>query len=500
VRTLSDLVKLAKALDYGQYGLSALGREDLVKAGPELDELDKGRFGRGVAAALSGVFRRRPPGTGWMPTPKTKIGSWRRRDKHGEWDYWRPEDTAPPERDAIAEQRAHVQSLIKHIEDRAKTAGYGDRRSSMLTELLDNASQVFAEDDVVAGRATQPGRDWLRREDEKIREAIRPTVERFTDALLSAGLAESAEDRMDRIDRLLGLWPVYRKAIEDQLTKTADTGGLGKAATKQREAEIEDIRHMLSEKDAAITEWRANWRASRKAFSNPSAGMEATTETLYIMAGLYDLDGYIEDPADVASSELELQPWGNAWHGNKVAQHIALFGDGGRYRPSDRELQVHPVRQTLPDGKYDPMHPMVQALARYNYAQNRIGTYSRTRWPSAYRGLTMDLRVVDQIKVGDDVTLTGCTAFSFSRSVASQYAKEAHARRTSAHAVPVLYVVERDDTFDASIAAMNNRRSKADDGDSPVYEAVSGCNRLVVTKLEQKDGALVIHVKAAWDE
>ena len=67
----------------------------------------------------------------------------------------------------------------------------------------------------------------------------------------------------------------------------------------------------------------------------------------------------------------------------------------------------------------------------------------------------------------------------------------------------VLFVVERDDVFDASISGMNNRRSAADTDDAPVYEAVSGGNGLVITGVSQSDdfpGGVVVRARVVWDD
>jgi hypothetical protein len=123
----------------------------------------------------------RPPGTGWMPTPKTRIGSWRRKDKHGNWEYWKPEDvTGQAELFAPRPQRKRLPT---------------DRLPQLRRELLGDVKQNIADvkrdgSDFAWKRSIAP---WMASED---RVLTRPIGER-------KGGMESWWDRLDPDDDYL---------------------------------------------------------------------------------------------------------------------------------------------------------------------------------------------------------------------------------------------------------------------------------------------------------
>jgi hypothetical protein len=173
--------------------------------------------------------------------------------------------------------------------------------------------------------------------------------------------------------------------------------------------------------------------------------------------------------------------WGSATRRNKIARATSYFGDHGRFRPLDQGMALQKV-SGFPE-------PQFTTLSKhYLYAQRQIEKVSRTDWPTLYRGLGLPPAVLQTLGTGEDLQLTGCTAFAFDRATAEHYASSDWTREHSeAGSVPVILEIERDDVFDSSIAGWHEMHSRSGGPSSslsgPAFEVVSGANAIRITEV-----------------
>ena len=183
--------------------------------------------------------------------------------------------------------------------------------------------------------------------------------------------------------------------------------------------------------------------------------------------------------------EPKLGHWGSAVSTNEVAWTTAVYGDSGRMRPLDGGMKLWEIPESY---KHD--HIRKTGKARYVYAQDQLDKFPRSEHPRMYRGMGLPAEVAENLKEGETIPMTGCTAFTFYKSVAKRYSSSDWTRgKSEKDAVPTLITIERTQDFDDSVAGWHHSDQ---DRSAPAFEIVSGINALRVKSIKRKSGRILI--------
>ncbi len=464
-----------------------------------------------------------PTGRGWGPIPKGRRGGFRKRDGKGGWDYWYPEtvtgqkelfaDTPTPtathrletykaELSAIISkatsqrtQAAWDNAAIKHGIPIAAHTLTEEHRRGIAADIsgLDASSQVYALDrkerwdhtleGLVLNIASDFGDDPAELEESDYHNfAIRTLA--TDDAYKKLAEAESSTAFFDVL-RDLANEHSYLKKYNHVLVETLEN--IGKY--QYEEPRPEDFMQIV----------KKNIEFKRSA--------DAPVARLYLrMIGVLDdliaTGGYpIEDisleqrdgwarsfgqhmqrkPLDF---KKELDHWGSSEPKNKIARQTAILGDGGiMRRVSDMSVPVQ-VGESLPSPSMID-EDRIGGLARYIYAQEKMEEFSSATHPAVYRGMMLPGGVARTLKTGDRLPLTGCTAFSFDRSIAEGYATSSWtSQHSEVAAKSVVIELERTAAFDESVAGWHPKFRGSKDG--AAYEIVSGANALEILSVTKE--------------
>jgi hypothetical protein len=212
----------------------------------------------------------------------------------------------------------------------------------------------------------------------------------------------------------------------------------------------------------------------------------------------YDSGRYRQRRADYLAG-INMPHWGSATSDNETGRMTSVYGDHGMYRPLDRAMTPHQVvTEGVDQGTQLTLTPMqrLTGLSRAVKARKGMARFPRSDHPTVFRGMALPLPVLEAAVAHGHVPLTGCTAFSFDRSVAEHYSSSSWTKDKSGPGptVPVIIHMERNQDFDDSVAGWN---PKTRDGENrPAFEIVSGIAGMRVKHAERRDnGTWVLHVE-----
>ena len=105
----------------------------------------------------------------------------------------------------------------------------------------------------------------------------------------------------------------------------------------------------------------------------------------------------------------------------------------------------------------------------------------------------MPQALASEMKEGDTIPLTGCTAFTFYESVSDQYKDSSWTKQHSkAKAIPCVIELERTQEFDDTIAGWHHSH---DGKDIPAFEIVSGANALEIQSVERINTRIAVEAR-----
>jgi len=131
------------------------------------------------------------------------------------------------------------------------------------------------------------------------------------------------------------------------------------------------------------------------------------------------------------------------------------------------------------------------ALEERNYAQNEIQKFSKEDYPTLYRGMSLSDKDLNDIISSNEIELTGCSAFSFDKTVADNYTSSSWTKTFGSDKKAVLFELERDDDVDNSIGMWHPNK---DNKNEPAFEVLSGLSKVKIKSYEiDKNG--VYHFK-----
>ena len=225
----------------------------------------------------------------------------------------------------------------------------------------------------------------------------------------------------------------------------------------------------------------------------------------------------VQTVIDSGDRGLALHHWGSANSHNPTARAAAVYGDHGRFRPLDRWDDGDKVVPTSPTDEpgHAPLTTAEQAegAARYVRAQRMMTAVGRGDHPTVWRGMMVAADAVDAIQAAlkapngsFDLPLTGCTAFSFIKSVAENYAQSAWTQNIAesqhgAERRSVVMHLTRTDGFDASVAGWHPKNRVKDtpaENTEPAFEIVSAAKAFRVTRavLDEEDNVWHVYGEA----
>jgi 3'-phosphoadenosine 5'-phosphosulfate sulfotransferase (PAPS reductase)/FAD synthetase len=200
--------------------------------------------------------------------------------------------------------------------------------------------------------------------------------------------------------------------------------------------------------------------------------------------GSLDVGYSTKEAAENTQKGEKLGHWGAATSENEVAYTSALTGDHGRFRPTDKNMELvepgpRPALVKRQPGVFNAQ--MREAKRRYLYAQERMNATPRDAEPNLYRGMMLPADVMKVLAKGSTIPLTGCTAFSFQSEIAERYSNSSWTMDHSDDAsMPMVITMERDDASDLSVAGWHDHK---EDASQPAFEVVSGANALEVIEV-----------------
>lgn len=193
---------------------------------------------------------------------------------------------------------------------------------------------------------------------------------------------------------------------------------------------------------------------------------------------------------DAEADNAPIFSYGKAVLGNPDARSLTLFGDHGILR--DFQDNMRPHRIVISDDTGDRPDTLrtevssvhgAKAAAFFLSAQNKLRRYPLEQYPTLYRGAGLPKTVVESLRAGDVLPLTGVTSFTMNQSLAENFARRSYLEDR----VSVLFRLARDAEFDASVAVLETGlRWEDQDKDVGAREVVSCLPSVRVTAVRRR--------------
>jgi hypothetical protein len=173
--------------------------------------------------------------------------------------------------------------------------------------------------------------------------------------------------------------------------------------------------------------------------------------------------------------------WGAATDENEYSIAFAYL-NSSHYKP------INKIGESGRNKKFEVYSSgILVAYAQRKYAQENIKKYTQKKYPYIYRGMALDKNKIEkftQVK-NKEIELTGCSAFSFKKEVASHYKDSNWTERLSGeNDVPVLISLKRNDVLDESIGMWHDNK---DNKDEAAFEVLTGIEKIKIINIKKNN-------------